>query len=77
MVVETGDIGGSEAHHLAAFQHKILQDFVHRGSDVDRRVGVGWAVMENEFFLPEARLTDELVNFFLLPLLNPDGLSFW
>ena len=46
-------------------------------ANMNTAISVGWAVMENEFFLPEARFTDELVNFFLLPLLQPDRLSLW
>ena len=46
-------------------------------ANMNTAISVGWTVMENEFFLPEARFTDELVNFFLLPLLKPDWLSLW
>ena len=28
VVIESWDVGSSEAHHLAAFQHKILQDLL-------------------------------------------------
>ena len=47
VVIESRNVRGSEAHHLAAFQHKILEDFVHRGSDVDGRVCIRRAVMEH------------------------------
>ena len=48
VAVPAGDIGRVEPGHLPRTHHKVLQDLVQRGADMDVAIGIGRAVMQHE-----------------------------
>ncbi len=66
---------GIEAQHLLAARHHVLQDLVERGADMDVAVGVGRAVMQDEFALALRGLAQLAVEVFLLPARQQNRLA--
>ena len=65
-----------EARHLLRFDNNVFQHLVDRMTDMNGRVGVGRAIVQNKFRLALARGTNFFVKFFILPLLDPSRLTF-
>ena len=60
VTVPPRDVEPVEAGHLAAAVDDVLQDLVERMADMEVAVGVGRAVMEDEFFPPPGGFADAL-----------------
>ena len=58
---------GIGAEHLLASRHHVLEDLVERVADVDVAVGVGRAVVEDEFGAPARGRPQPFVEVELLP----------
>ena len=67
VIVKAGNIGRSVTHHAATFHHEILQDFVHRRTEVDRRVRIRWAVVKHKAWRGLSGLLKLVVNLFAIP----------
>ena len=65
-----------EAGQGLGLDDDVLEDLVHRVADVNVAVGVGRAVVQDEFRPPGRRVADRLVAFFFLPAFHPAGLAF-
>ena len=77
MTVVTGHIRRIAAQHRARFHDQIFQNLVHRRAEMDVGIGVGWAVVQDEFFGARARLTNLLIKIHIRPLLQTRRLALW
>lgn len=50
VAVPAGDVGAVVSSHELAPDDEVLERFVHEVTEVDGAVGVGGAVVEDEFF---------------------------
>jgi len=75
VAVPAGDVQRVETGELARLGDHVLQDLVHRVAHVDRAVGVGRAVVQDELRRTAARFAQALVAAFVLPLLDPARLA--
>ena len=66
---------GVPAHHLLGAVDHVLEDLVEGRADVQVSVGVGRAVVEDEFLPPPARLAELGEEPVLLPALEGFGLT--
>ena len=67
VAVPPRQIGGVKPRQRLAAHHHILQDFVHRMANVQRAIGIGGTIMQDEFFAPRRRLPHAPVQIPLLP----------
>ena len=74
VAIPARDVGRIEAEHLAAADDDVFQDFVQRVADVDVTVGVGGAVVEDEFFAYPALFAQFSEEVHLLPAGQKFGL---
>ena len=75
VAVPAGHVRGLVAlHGLVAVDH-VLGDLVHRVAQVDRAVGVGRTVVQDELLVALVLLEHELVDMVLLPALQALGLA--
>ena len=71
VAIPTGHVRRIEAVQRLRLDDDVLQDLVDGVTDVDVAVGIGRAVVQDEFLGTGTRLADALVELLLLPLLQP------
>ena len=64
-----------EARHRLGAEDDVLEDLVQRVADVDVAVGIGGAVVQDEARAASRSRANFFIELFLLPLLNPAGLT--
>jgi len=74
MAVPARHVIGIVAEHLLAARHHVLEDLVERVADMDVAVGVGRAVVEDEFRAAARGCPQPLVEVKLLPAGEDFGL---
>ena len=74
MTVPTGHVGRKIPAHAAVLYDDVLQDFVQRVPDVNRTIGIGRAVVQNEGLGAFVALQHLVVQVELLPALQALGL---
>ena len=75
VAVPARHIGRVEAGQRFAADDDVFQDFVNGMTDVDVAVGIGRAVVQDEFGAAGRDLAQLLITFFVLPLLHPCRLA--
>ena len=75
MAIPARHVGCVEAGQRLRFDDDVLEDLVHRMAGVDIAVGIGRAVVQDELGPAGTLGADLLVEFFLLPLLDPARLA--
>jgi hypothetical protein len=65
-----------KACHVAGFDDHVFQNFIDGMANVDVAIGVWRTVMENKFRATGTGFTDALIDFFILPFLNPFRFAF-
>ena len=75
MAVPARHIGRVEARQRFAADDDVFQDFIDRMTDVDVAVGIGRAVVQDEFGAAGGNFAQLLITFFVLPLLHPCRLA--
>ncbi len=75
VAVPAGHVARVQALQLARLDDHVLQHLVDRVADVDLAVGVGRAVVQDEFLAPGAGGAQALVQAALVPLLHPARLA--
>ena len=74
VAVPAGHVVGIEPEHLLAARHHVLEDLVKRMPDMDRSVGIGRTVMQDEFRPPLGRLAQARVEAEVAPSRQQLGL---
>ena len=67
VAVPAGHEGRVLAHHALRAHHHVLEDAVQRVADMHVAIGVGRAVMQDEFFRAPPRLAQLVVEVLVLP----------
>ena len=71
VAVPARHIGRVETRQRFAADDDVFQNFIDRMTDVDVAVGIGRAVVQDEFGAAGRDLAQLLITFFVLPLLHP------
>ena len=75
VAIPAGHVVGIEAEHLPRAHDDVLEDLVHRRADVDVAVGVGRAVVQDEFLAARRRGAQPAVDVALGPARQHLGLA--
>ena len=76
VAVPAGNVGRVETGQRFAAQDDVFEDFVDGMTDVDVAVGIGRAVVQDEFRAAFADLAQFLIAFLLIPAFEPLRLAF-
>ena len=71
VAIPAGYVLRVKAFQLTCLDDHVLEDFVHRMTDVNIAVGIGRAVMQDKLGSARRGFADALIQFFLLPLRDP------
>ena len=75
VAIPAGDIDRVVAGQLLRLDDDVLQNLVDRMADVNRRVGVRWAIVQNELWLALRLQAHLFIQLLPLPFRDPHGFA--